>query len=29
MKIGVFTVSLPEYNVEESVALLKEMGSGV
>lgn len=26
MKIGVFTVSLPEYNVEESVALLKEMG---
>ncbi len=26
MRIGVFTVSLPEYNVEESVALLKEMG---
>ena len=26
MKLAVYTVSLPEYNVEESVALLKEMG---
>lgn len=26
MKIGVFTVSLPEYNIEESAELLKEMG---
>lgn len=26
MKIGVFTVGLPEYNIEESAELLKEMG---
>lgn len=26
MKLAVYTVSLPEYNIEESVALIKEMG---
>lgn len=26
MKLSVYTVSLPEYNIEESVALIKEMG---
>ena len=26
MKLSVYTVSLPEYNIPESVALIKEMG---
>lgn len=26
MKLSIYTVSLPEYNIEESVALIKEMG---
>ena len=26
MKLAVYTVSLPEYNIPESVALIKEMG---
>lgn len=26
MKLAVYTVSLPEYNLEESVSILKEMG---
>ena len=26
MKFGVFSVSMPEYGIEESVRLLKELG---
>ena len=26
MKLAIYTVSLPEYNIEESVNLIKEMG---